>query len=160
MRDIEVWPTLEEIRKQCTVNNCWLWNGHKNELGYGRLFRKELGVKRSAYVHRISFARANGYTCITPGIVIRHLCHTPSCVNPAHLAAGTQQDNMRDAVKSRRIAHGERRPETTLTEENVREIRRLAGRRKGDKSELARRFKVHPSTISNILSGYSWKHLK
>ncbi|NKX40333.1 hypothetical protein HGG71_02495, partial [Rhodobacteraceae bacterium R_SAG2] len=47
---------------------------------------------------------ANG-TPPTDGMVVRHLCGNGhlSCVNPAHLAWGTQGQNIADATKHRAI---------------------------------------------------------
>jgi hypothetical protein len=137
---------------------CWIWTGPKTSLGYGRIAWQG----KSHYVHRLVYAadRKIAVKDVARHGLIRHLCNVPSCVNPAHLAAGTQKANMQDCVRAGRIAHGERRPETHLTEVDVREIRRCAGKRRGDKKHLAVRFGVAQSTISNILSRYSWKHLK
>ena len=30
------------------------------------------------------------------GMIVRHLCHNPKCVNPLHLRVGTQSENGRD----------------------------------------------------------------
>lgn len=109
------------------------------------------------YIHRAIYEVYVGE--IPKGHVIRHLCHNKNCVNPAHLATGTQYDNVMDSVRDGRWCIGERRPETHLTENDVREIRRLC-RTDMRKREIAKMFNVVPSTISNIVSGYSWKHLK
>ena len=57
---------------------------------------------------------------------------------------------------------GERNPMAKLTPRNVRAIRNFSQRsnlKRGWKSALAKRYNVKCSTISNIVSGKSWKNL-
>jgi len=80
-----------------TIDECWLWIGGKHELGYGRFYLN--GDKVPA--HRFSYILAYGQ--IPKGIVIDHLCRTPSCVNPLHLEAVTQRVNMSRGVIQERF---------------------------------------------------------
>jgi hypothetical protein len=52
--------------------------------------------------HRLSFMAFNGP--IPPGMVVRHSCNQPSCINPGHLLIGTQRDNIHDAIRCGRFA--------------------------------------------------------
>jgi hypothetical protein len=37
-------------------------------------------------------------------MIVRHQCHNPPCVNPAHLLIGTNQDNSDDMTRALRSA--------------------------------------------------------
>lgn len=136
--------------------DCWLWVACEDSTGYGALWR---GKKRHA--HREAYEAANGP--IPDGLVVRHRCDTPLCVNPAHLEPGTQGDNMRDRDRrGRQVApKGEVNGQSKLTESDVRAIRALYVPRSpgfGQKA-LARRYGVAPSAIGQIISRQRWKHV-
>lgn len=75
----------EKVEK---TDSCWLWTAMTDK-GYGRF---KLRTGKSAFAHRVSYEMANGP--IPSGVVLDHLCRTPSCVNPAHLEAVTQKENI------------------------------------------------------------------
>lgn len=71
-------------------NECWNWQGAKNQHGYGRLNVKG----RPLYAHRISWGLHKGE--LAASVHVLHTCDNPSCVNPAHLKLGSQSANMQD----------------------------------------------------------------
>lgn len=73
---------------------CLEWTGGKAGPGYGYI---HIGNGIQRYVHRISYQLA--YGDIPDGLVIRHKCDNPLCVNPEHLETGTHKENMRDSVE-------------------------------------------------------------
>lgn len=88
-----------------TVDNreCWLWKGTKTGNGYGNFSVPELAMKAPA--HRVAYWMATG-SFPEFGLVVRHKCDNPLCVNPRHLEVGTQADNMLDMVTRGRRKYG------------------------------------------------------
>jgi hypothetical protein len=86
-------------------SDCHYFTGCADGHGYGHI-----SVNRRRHLaHRVAFELAFGPIPKMPGYhgaVIRHLCDTPSCVNPRHLALGSQDDNMKDKVAKGRQARG------------------------------------------------------
>jgi len=129
-------------------SGCWLWLAAVHTAGYGKIASK-------MYAHRWSYEHFNGP--IGDGRVVRHKCDTPACVNPRHLAIGTQKDNSQDSVARGRHTYGERHPNARLTADEARAIRDAdADVRHVD---LAKRFGVSRSHVSGIRSGRFWGHL-
>ena len=82
---------------------CWEWTGGKDSKGYGSFMLCVEGFSWHVSAHRVSWKLTTGYLPI--GKSILHRCDNPSCVRPDHLWAGTQMDNMRDAVNKGRTHH-------------------------------------------------------
>lgn len=82
--------------KKTLNDGCWIWTGSVCSTGYGRI---NSGGKQ-VLAHRLSFKIHKGK--IPKGKLICHKCDNPICVNPKHLFAGTQKDNIVDCVKKKR----------------------------------------------------------
>lgn len=72
-------------------DDCWEWQAG---------FNGRYGSFNNGYAHRFSWELHNSK--IPDGMYICHTCDNPKCVNPNHLFAGTQKDNMQDMVKKGR----------------------------------------------------------
>jgi hypothetical protein len=122
---------------------CWEWQGHidTGSLGYGRMW---FHGKRD-YAHRWAYIEEHG--SIPEGKQVQHTCHNPKCRRPAHLIAGTPQQNTDDMKKANR---GGKR----LKKDEVIQI--VAFHEKGrDVPHLSKMFKVSEVTIRNLLAGKS-----
>lgn len=93
-REIPVTPKLLcafEFRCVPEPNTgCLLWLGAERKEGYGNF---HIGNAKYVLAHRFSYTVAKGV--IPPGMVIDHLCRTPQCVNPDHLEAVSNTENIR-----------------------------------------------------------------
>lgn len=134
------------------ASECWEWQGPKNKYGYGVV---HFAGKRER-AHRVSYLLHRGK--IPNGICVCHRCDNRICVNPEHLFLGTSAKNTADMVKKGRQARGERQGSSVLTEDKVREIRRLHKSGLGSR-EIANLFSVSSNTVQHILKGTRWKHV-
>lgn len=66
-------------------SGCWLWTSTIASTGYARISRKA--------AHRVSYELHKGP--VPTGLVLDHLCRIKHCVNPDHLEAVTQAENVR-----------------------------------------------------------------
>lgn len=130
---------------------CWNWKGWITRSGYGeaRLFGQRCPAHRTAY------ELANGP--IPDGLVVMHQCDNRACCNPAHLSLGTHADNMDDMFRKRRNAFGERQGHAKLTEDDVLQIRSLAGTM--SLAKIGTRYGVTPQAVHLIVHGKNWRHV-
>lgn len=67
---------------------CWVWIGTAIQAGYGSLRIN----KKHHLAHRLSYQIHKGK--IPAGLCIDHLCRNRRCINPEHLEAVTQRENI------------------------------------------------------------------
>ncbi len=131
--------------------DCWLWLGSKINGRYGKF-----SVRRREFTaHRVSYRLANG--SIPDGMHILHRCDNPACVNPSHLFAGTNQDNIADRVAKGRSNRQPKKVYTTI--EQVKEIRTRHA--SGEKSgQIAKSMSIPPNRVYSIVSRRVWKDVE
>lgn len=149
----------ERVKMFTSINpltGCHEFTGRKDSYGYAQI---KLG-KKQILVHRWIWMQKHGE--ISSTIHVLHKCDNPSCINPDHLFIGNHADNMADkAIKNRcnppRGAK-HKRPMAKLTEEQVKEIKKLL-KRGYTQADIARDFKTSRGIISDISLGKTWCHV-
>lgn len=139
--------------KVASPSECWEWIAGTNG-SYGQFTINSKECK----AHRVSY-ELHHKTTIPEGLIVRHKCDNPPCVNPAHLELGTSADNMRDMEERGRGKHpvGMHHGKSKLTDDDVREIKRLLPT--NSTYTIAKLFNIHPGTIGQIKRGQTWKHV-
>lgn len=67
---------------------CWSWKGRPTHQGYGVMHLHG----KAALAHRVSYELT--YGAIPEGATIDHLCRTRECINPLHLEAVSNGENI------------------------------------------------------------------
>ena len=114
------------------------------------------------YAHRVAYCESKGISLESiRGLLVRHTCDNPRCINPQHLLLGTSQDNMDDMTSRGRQAKGVANGCAKLTEEDVLYIRKHYKPRCKEHGNLvlARRFGVDSAVISRVVNRLSWSHV-
>lgn len=159
-------PVTESTRREFWSNvdirgedECWEWTGGKSGNGYGNF------MQNGDYIgaHRMAYLIAEGEP---PEPQANHHCDNRSCVNPNHIYAGTQKENIRDAMERGRFPltgavttdqTGENNGGSRLTAAEAKLIWELKD--EYTQYELADMFDVSRSNISVIHRGLSWTHV-
>ena len=140
-----------QVRK---TETCWEWVGSRDKNGYG-MFKGSVGGVLFRKAHRFSLAFHTGDLLV--GTQALHSCDNPCCVNPAHLRAGTNAENMAEKIaKGRaRAPVGSRNRAAVLTDDQVAAI--LIDPR--PYAAIAADYKVSASTIGSVKQRHSWRHV-
>lgn len=89
---------------------CWLWLGFSDKRGRPQfsIFNPVTRRNTGRVASRVAYELAND--CIVPDdMVVAHTCDNPTCVNPAHLRAVTQSENIQDCHAKNRDRWSRRR---------------------------------------------------
>lgn len=151
-RDMGMRERFERIGWDVTETDCWEWRGGRDDRGYGQFRAPGKSWIASRAAHHIYNAS------IPDGMLVRHKCDNPPCVNPSHLEAGTTADNIEDKVSKGRQSKGVDIYTNKLSVEQVLSIKRqlAAG---GKTGRIAVAHGVSPATISDIKVGRTWAWL-
>jgi len=153
-------------------NECWPWIGG-TQFGYGRFKFHKDGKSDRRGSHVISYYLE---TKVWPiGKCVCHSCDNPSCCNPKHLWAGTDDDNQKDSAKKNRTANGYTRgfylkhpdrvvrgeniKSSKLTEQQVLSIRKIYSAGGRSQQSIADEFGVDQTIISDVVRRVTWKHV-
>ncbi|QHJ81717.1 MAG: hypothetical protein [Caudoviricetes sp.] len=122
--------------------------------GYGRcnFEGKVTGCHRKAYCVAAGVSLAS-----IDGLVVRHTCDNPRCINPEHLKLGTASDNMQDRERGMKAMRGQGNPAAKLTPRDVKEIKYLYNSGGVTQLEIAKQFGIGQPQVSAIIRGASWK---
>lgn len=101
------------LKKVVVSDGCHLWTGCLTPDGYPRVSRDGNPNLRG---HRYFYEQVHGK--IPEGLVIRHTCDNPLCLNPEHLITGTVDENVQDRIERSRTHNH-------VSDEQVEEVKRL-----------------------------------
>lgn len=140
---------------------CLDWTGAMMTAGYGVMRVKSAsGTSHNYGAHRIAWLLA-GHTLPGEGMVLRHTCDRPCCVNAAHLVTGTVRDNAWDREQRGRGEHvrGEDHGRARLTAAQVLTLRATGRGRWGADAAAARQLGVDRAALVRARAGESWRTL-
>jgi hypothetical protein len=143
--------TLKPFDFYVSDSGCFICTSHARNIHGGHSVFQMNGKK--LFIHRYIYEQCFGE--IPNGVIIRHTCDTPECINPEHLITGSHKDNALDRVQRNRSAIGTQNGRSKLTEDQAMFIKH------SDLSswKLAQQFKVDPKTIRDIMAGNTWSYL-
>ena len=135
-------------------DSCWIWNGPRDpSRTYGTIQLKSGRIR----THRLAYFLSFGP--VPDGLFVCHKCDNRLCCNPAHLYAGTHEQNMKD-MRSRmsyRPLSGESHPNNRITFQDVLDIKKAYYFEGVNPSSLSKKYKVTGDHIRNVLRGRFWK---
>lgn len=137
----------EHLNKES--DECFIWPFARNAAGYAVMHSTE-GTR---IVSRIVCEQEYGPAPF-PDADTAHSCNNPGCCNKNHVRWDTRTGNMADAIAIGHTLRGTKHPLAKLTEDDVREIRRLD--LFATRTVIADIFGVSRATVRNIVERTRW----
>jgi hypothetical protein len=85
------WSKADRLEE---YGDCLIWMPERKTVTYGQYWKGD----RMVLAHRFAYMLIVGE--IPKGLCIDHLCRTPACVNPEHLEAVTERENILRGVSA------------------------------------------------------------
>ena len=135
-------------------SDCWGWAGNRPDGRYGHFSINGQSVKAHRWIYELLHGP------IPDGMVLRHRCDIPECVNPMHLEAGTSAQNTADIIERGRWPDrkGDRHPMAALSKDKVLKIRALASQGYTQK-RIAEMYEISSQHVGKIVRRESWGHV-
>ena len=136
--------------------DCLIWPFSRNQNGYATISCP--APRCNIYVHRMVCELINGLPP-TPKHKAAHNCGKGhlGCIAPSHLRWATQAENLKDMDVHGTRARGMMFSAAKLTEQDIREIRSLAG--VISNRAIANHFGICNQHISRIIHRKRWDHV-
>jgi len=120
------------------------------------LYKKR--CRRNFPIHTLVLSTFSG---IRPrGFIARHLDGNKLNNTIDNLKWGTYEQNIEDARKHGVLACGEKNGHAKLTDQDIRQIRKLYAGTNMTQSDIAKVFKTARNNITRIINYTRWKHIK
>lgn len=143
----------KKITWEVNEKGCHICTSHaKDKDGY--ICYRNKHNQKSSKLHRYLYEEKFGE--IPKGMVLRHSCNEPSCINLDHLKIGTQQDNINDKVNANRQANGEKHGMNKFTQKIIMSI--MQDTRKYE--DIANTYDLSVTHVVEIKNSKQWKHIK
>lgn len=130
------------------------WQPSRDKDGYGYYMIMYKNLRAHRVMAELLFGKPE------PGIVVRHSCDNPPCINPEHLSYGTHKQNVADKFARNRAntSKGDSHYYAKLTSDLVVTLRKEYKEIR-NYSELARRHGLNYETVRDAVLGLTWKHV-
>ena len=147
---------LKSALQSAKPGDCMIWPYQRSNKGRGRVYMdgREVGA------HRVACEHQHGPPP-TPDHEAAHNCGKGhlGCFSPFHMRWATPAENQADRLVHGTMLRGNTHPRSALSEEQVREVRRLYATGEYSQRELAEKFGVARRTIGAMTDGQNWRWL-